>query len=65
MDTQNINISGAWIRSSRCGPQHNCVELIYDGAGIVVRDSKREPTSVLTFDQESWSTFVLRCRSML
>jgi uncharacterized protein DUF397 len=61
MDVRDINRT--WIRSSLCGPQHNCVELSYDRAETIIRDSKGEPASVLIFDQKPWSDFVRSCGS--
>ena len=58
MNVRNINTE-PWIRSSWCGPQHNCVELSHTDAEVIIRDSKNEAT-VLTFDHGCWSAFVQR-----
>jgi hypothetical protein len=58
MDAGNINSDGTWIRSSRCGPQHNCVELSHRTAGVILRDSKGDKAAVLMFDHVQWLAFV-------
>jgi hypothetical protein len=53
-----------WVRSSRCTPSGNCVELNPDVAGKVgVRDSKAGAAAFLTFGRGSWSAFLGQCRS--
>lgn len=53
--------STKWIRSSFCGPQHNCVELSHGDAGVIIRDSKATGAAVLIFDRAPWSIFVKGC----
>lgn len=50
-----------WLRSSRCTPGKNCVEIAGCHAGMIVRDSKCAAT-LHPFDGASWSVFLTRCR---
>jgi uncharacterized protein DUF397 len=49
---------GVWVRSSRCSPNNNCVELRLDPESVRVRDSKAGDGPQLAFDQSSWRTFL-------
>ena len=52
------NDSGVWVRSSRCSPNNNCVELQLDPESVRVRDSKAVDGPQLAFDQSSWRAFL-------
>lgn len=65
MDAGNINFSGNWIRSSSCGPQHNCVELCHAAERVIIRDSKSGAATLLLFDRDQWSAFVRSCREAI
>jgi hypothetical protein len=51
---------GGWIRSSRCTPDNNCVELRLRHDGASVRDSKNAGGEVLIFARERWICFLGR-----
>lgn len=63
MNSRNIDTNTTWIRSSRCGPNHNCVELGLGDAEVIIRDSKSGGPAILIFRLASWSAFVQSCRS--
>ncbi len=50
--------TGAWIRSSRCTPQNNCVELRSGHDSVGVRDSKNAGGTTLAFGRAEWTTFL-------
>lgn len=52
-----------WLRSSRCTPGKNCVELADGRAGMIIRDSKSAAT-LPPLDSAAWSTFLKHCRAM-
>lgn len=47
-----------WVRSSRCAPNQNCVELRITDEVVGVRDSKNIEGSTLSFTHEKWSVFL-------
>lgn len=49
-----------WVRSSRCTPSNDCVEVAR-GAAVGVRDSKNTAGPVLEFGPGSWAAFLARC----
>lgn len=51
-----------WLRSSRCTPKKNCVELRGTHAGVVVRDTKSTAT-LHPFDGAGWAAFLAHCRT--
>lgn len=51
-------VSGAWIRSSRCTPGNNCVELRLRRDVVDVRDSKQVDSEVLNFGRDQWIIFL-------
>lgn len=56
---QQIPAADSWIRSSRCVPHGNCVEVSRGVAGLVaVRDSKGVATEFLAFGHRQWSEFL-------
>lgn len=53
-----------WIRSSRCSPEGNCVELRRGLTEVIVRDSKGAASAILTFAAAGpWSSFMEHCRA--
>ena len=51
---------GNWVRSSRCVPNNNCVEVLV-GPGVVgVRDSKGTDEAILAFRRDRWISFLTR-----
>ncbi|QIS19488.1 DUF397 domain-containing protein [Nocardia terpenica] len=55
----SIDLSGAkWFKSSRSGPQKDCVEIAHLNQGQVgVRDSKNPTGPALVFTPSQWDTF--------
>jgi hypothetical protein len=52
-----------WIRSSKCSPTQNCVEVNRSVTGLVrVRDSKGESAAILAFAGARWVTFLRELR---
>lgn len=56
--TSDHLFSGRWHKSSYSDPQNNCVEHAQAGELHGVRDSKDRDGAVLTFDHETWSSFL-------
>jgi hypothetical protein len=56
--TRGTNDDGVWVRSSRCSPNNNCVELRLSPESVRVRDSKAGEGPQLAFDQSSWRAFL-------
>ena len=50
--------AGVWVRSSRCSPNNNCVELRLNRESVRVRDSKAGEGPELAFGQSSWQAFL-------
>jgi hypothetical protein len=59
-DTDPIRI---WVRSSRCNPGKNCVEIGRADQGVVIRDSK-SGTTLRTLEDTSWTAFLALCRAI-
>ena len=51
------NAGLTWRRASRCA-SNGCVEIAFSGDSIVVRDSKRPDSPVLTYSSEEWASFI-------
>lgn len=60
---QDINRSGTWLRSSRCSPDYNCVEVGRIGARVVIRDSKGKIT-LHALDSAQWMALLAHCRAI-
>lgn len=56
--TSGANDENVWVRSSRCSPNNNCVELQLKPESVRVRDSKAGEGPQLAFDQSSWRAFL-------
>ena len=53
-----------WYKSSYSGAQNNCVEVaVLPSGDLVVRDSKREDSPVLTFSRAEWAEFIQGVRT--
>lgn len=62
-NTQDINRTRAWRRSSRCTPGKNCVEVGRDDAGVIIRDSKCDATLPAVNDLR-WAMFLTHCQAI-
>jgi hypothetical protein len=47
-----------WVRSSRCVPNNNCVEVRVGLDEVGVRDTKNSGGAVLRFDRDGWTSFL-------
>ena len=56
--TSGTNGNEVWVRSSRCSPNNNCVELQLNPESVRVRDSQAGQGPELAFDQSSWRAFL-------
>lgn len=61
-DVREGNPPSSWLRSSRCTPNKNCVEVRRVDAGVIIRDSKSRAT-LRTLGDHPWATFLARCRA--
>jgi hypothetical protein len=61
--SRGVNRTESWVRSSRCGPKSNCVELGRCAAGVIIRDSKSAAT-LRTFSNAQWTAFLAHCRTV-
>ena len=52
-----------WLRSSRCTPKKNCVEVGHDDSGVIIRDSKSS-TTLRPLDEAHWTAFLTHCRAI-
>ncbi len=50
--------SDGWVKSSSSGPSGNCVEVAFQGDGVLVRDSKDPEGPTLVFTRNEWDAFV-------
>jgi hypothetical protein len=61
-DVPGTEVSHIWVKSSRCGPGKNCVELRRDGAAVLVRDSKSRAV-LPALDGDQWIALLAHCRA--
>jgi len=59
---RDMSSTGTWLRSSRCNPELNCVEVTTARAGVIIRDSKDE-TALPPLDTTQWTAFLAYCRT--
>ena len=59
----DVNTAGGWLRSSRCNPEWNCVEIGRAGARVIIRDSKGEIT-LHAVDRAQWTALLAHCRAL-
>jgi hypothetical protein len=57
-EASEVGKGGSWVRSSRCSPNNNCVELQLGREAVRVRDSKAGAGPELAFDQTGWRAFL-------
>jgi hypothetical protein len=62
-DVQDIDRTGVWLRSSRCSPDWNCVEVGRGGAGVIIRDSKGK-IALRALDSVQWTALLAHCRAV-
>lgn len=48
-----------WVRSSRCVPDNNCVEVRIGRDAVGVRDSKNVSVAMLAFRRDCWTGFLV------
>jgi hypothetical protein len=58
--TMRTEVDRGWVRSSRCVPNNNCVEVRVARDGVGVRDSKNAGGAVLAFRLDRWTGFLAR-----
>ncbi|MFC7546713.1 DUF397 domain-containing protein [Plantactinospora sp. GCM10030261] len=47
-----------WVKSSRCGPGANCVEVRQHHSGVLIRDSKDPAGPRITVGADAWRRFL-------
>jgi hypothetical protein len=47
-----------WKKSTRSGPNGDCVEVADLGSAVLVRDSKNPTGAVLAFTRTEWAAFL-------
>jgi hypothetical protein len=57
-----VAMSSAWRKSSHSG-EESCVEVGHGQAVVVVRDTKRTDSPVLTFGAASWKAFTAELKA--
>jgi len=55
----NRELDREWVRSSRCTPGSNCVEVQLRADMVGVRDSKHVGMGRLAFSPRQWTEFLL------
>jgi Domain of unknown function (DUF397) len=53
-----ISSNHEWVRSSRCTPNGNCVEVQRADHTVRIRDSKSVGMGRLAFDRRRWADFL-------
>lgn len=60
---EDINRIGTWLRSSRCNPEWNCVEVGRANTRVIIRDSKGK-VALHALGSMQWAAFLAHCRTM-
>jgi hypothetical protein len=58
MNQESSRKTRGWVRSSRCVPNNNCVEVRVGLDEVGVRDTKNSGGAVLRFDRGGWASFL-------
>lgn len=61
--SQDVNPTRLWIRSSRCTPGKNCVEVGRSDTEVIIRDSKSRST-LGGLEAAPWMAFLAHCRAI-
>jgi hypothetical protein len=62
-DVRGGTVNRKWLRSSRCTPTKNCVEIGATDTGVIIRDSK-SGTTLRAVGAVPWAAFLAHCRAI-
>lgn len=46
-----------WVKARASNPSGNCVQAMFDGVTVYVRDSKNPEADVLAYSRPEWDAF--------